>query len=455
MLSNPGNKTMTHGVNSIDVTLNATDADTNDQANLTYSAKITSPSNAPVTVTHSGNVFTFTLSGIVSGTFTVQATASDGLATSSPVTFTITMPNHAPVFDTTPTDITAAHDTTPPTVSISATDADNDSLTYGASVTRYTALYDLKTKYALAVDATHAQNYGGANEKWLRGAGNKFFFIKPDGTFYQWNGTLHKATGTKLATLPPSVYSDTSLLYAAVNPPTTPGTATLSGSDVTITPATNFVGVFQVKFTVTDGYVITSKTVWVTFTNVPVTLAAISNQTMSAGTSLDVSLNVSDPDGDSLTSKVDIQGYNQLYNLDKQYGFFVDPTGYHQNFHFQNEKWIRAASGKWYAIKPNGQLWLLGNTNIRGGAGAFATLIATLDTSVYSDPTLLTKAYYNETTKTFSTAPTAPSVTYSLNSSNTVLTLTPPSGFTGVFQVTVTFSDGPSTASRTFFVTVS
>jgi hypothetical protein len=51
-----------------------------------------------------------------------------------------------------------------------------------------------------APSSAFAQNYGGQNEKWLTGSAG-MYFIKPDGSFYLWDGTLHQATGTLMATL--------------------------------------------------------------------------------------------------------------------------------------------------------------------------------------------------------------------------------------------------------------
>ena len=38
-------------------------------------------------------------------------------------------------------------------------------------------------------------NYGGQNEKWLLG-NDGWYFVKPDGTLWKWDGTAHQATGT-------------------------------------------------------------------------------------------------------------------------------------------------------------------------------------------------------------------------------------------------------------------
>jgi hypothetical protein len=340
-----------------------------------------------------GSQFTFQTPTNFAGQFTVTATAKDGF-TSTPNTFTITMPNHAPKFPTTlgviylnQDTIFMHHDTTK-TLDFSAaptlvTDADNDSLTFGAQVTGYTG--------------------------------------------------------------------------------TAPASVLVSGSQVTIIPNQNFVGTFSVKFTASDGYVTTSKTVQVRVTNSAVTLAKIPNQTATAGGTLDLQLTPGNPDGDTLTAKASVQGYSLAYSLDKQYGFYLDSSGLHQNFHYQNEKWIKSTNGNWYAIKPDGSLWLLGNTNVRGGANAFAQQIAQLDSSYWSDPSQLYNAYYDESTQQFSAAPKPPdNVTATIVQDSNDPTkydlsvdLTQNSSFTGTFQVTVTFSDGPSTVTRTFLVTVS
>ena len=56
-------------------------------------------------------------------------------------------------------------------------------------------------------------NWGGRQEKWVRGDG-RWFFITPDGKFFRWNGAAG-ANGTMVTTLAASYYDDTATLASA------------------------------------------------------------------------------------------------------------------------------------------------------------------------------------------------------------------------------------------------
>ncbi len=109
---------------------------------------------------------------------------------------------------------------------------------------------------ALSQDLTLTQqsptfflNYGGQNEKWLQGNDGQYF-IRPDGTFYKWDGTPNQATGTLMATLDRDYYTHIQRLYQA-----TLNTFSVSIADNTliVTPAVGFLGKFWVQVQVNDG----------------------------------------------------------------------------------------------------------------------------------------------------------------------------------------------------------
>ena len=79
----------------------------------------------------------------------------------------------------------------------------------------------LDQKYGLALSGTDRQNYGGQEERWLKGA-NGWFYITQAGDFYRWNGKAVKQKsplgGTLLASPGIPYYRDISLLHAAKNP---------------------------------------------------------------------------------------------------------------------------------------------------------------------------------------------------------------------------------------------
>ena len=57
-------------------------------------------------------------------------------------------------------------------------------------------------------------NWGGLNEKWLQGTNDVWYFIRPDGRFYEWHGGSIE-NSTLLYTLDPLYHTDPELLYEA------------------------------------------------------------------------------------------------------------------------------------------------------------------------------------------------------------------------------------------------
>jgi hypothetical protein len=316
-------------------------------------------------------------------------------------------------------------------VPLLATAPNNVSLTYsGFAVSQ---AYGLWSQYEFFSDGNLDFNYGGQQEKWFQGSGSAWFFILPSGSVYQWDGTLNQATGTFIATLPISYYNDPSLLYNAQagNPV---ATVTASGSVLTITPSAGFTGTFDVRATVTDGTFAVSRYITVTATsaNQPPVLSSLSDGNIARGTSYTVALSASDTDGDPLTYGG--SAVSQAYRLKVGFGFFSDGNLYF-NIYGQQEKWFQGAAGTWYFILPSGALYQWDGTANQ----ATGTLLATLDVSYYADPSRL----YN------ATAGATVSVT------GNMLTVTPDANFTGVLTVTATASDGFTTVSQIFTLTVS
>jgi hypothetical protein len=124
------NQTMAHALHQLTLSLSASDSNA---APIAYSAQVL-PANGqtpPVTLALQGNQLTISPALSVVGTFTVQVSASDGQTTVSK-SFTVTVTDSAPVLAPI-ANVTASHgqDTV---VTLSATDAKGDALTYSAQV---------------------------------------------------------------------------------------------------------------------------------------------------------------------------------------------------------------------------------------------------------------------------------------------------------------------------------
>jgi hypothetical protein len=208
------------------------------------------PGTVPATVTTAGNVVTITTDAGFVGAFGVRVTVSDGTQSATQLfKVTRTAPVDRPPVLAAIADQTLAAGQTSLTVPLSASDPDGDPLAYSAGAV--SLAYYLDQTLGLATDGNLWLNWGGRNEKWVTGAGGQWYFILPDGSLYRWDGST-AATGTFVAYLGPSYWSDPSTLYNATNTPV-PVTLSFSGNQLTVTPNSGFDGSFRVTVTVDDG----------------------------------------------------------------------------------------------------------------------------------------------------------------------------------------------------------
>jgi hypothetical protein len=249
-----------------------------------------------------------------------------------------------------------------------------------------------------------------------------------------------------VAHLGTSVYTDPSQLWNAQNTAVAT-TLGIAGDVLTITPNAGYTGTFVIIASVSDGQASASQSFRVTV-NAPPTLAAIPGQSIPAGQSGTVTLQGSDPDGDTLTYSAQAES---LPNWLKQtYGIYEDLNGYYTNNRGQQEKYLRgkfSADGYnngggdyWYYILPNGDLYEF--TPPYTNLSLTGALVAHLGTSVYTDPSQLWNAQNT-------------AVATTLGIAGDVLTITPNTGYTGAFVIIASVSDGQANASQALKVTVS
>ncbi len=326
------------------------------------------------------------------------------------------------------------------TVPLSATDADGDPLTFSA--TAQSLAYVLDQQLGLAFTGNLYLNYGGANEKWLLGSGDLWYFIKPNGELWRWDGTPNQATGTLIGNVGSSYYTQINLLYSAVaNQPH--AALSISGTTLTIDRENGFVGGVVVTVTVNDGRGGTdSKTFTVTVTdtsvNNPPVLAPINNQTVPPSQDIiTVSLSATDADGDPLTYSATAQSL--AYVLDQQLGLTFTGNLY-LNWGGLNEKWLLGSGDQWHFIKPNGELF-----RWDGSSQATGALIGNVGSSYHTQINLLYDAVVNQ-----------PHAALSISGTTLkTLTIDRENDFFGSVVVTVTVSDGRGGFdSKTFTVTV-
>jgi hypothetical protein len=76
---------------------------------------------------------------------------------------------------------------------------------------------ELDASLNLHSQGSYAANWGGWNEKWIKGDGNAWYFITPSGGFYEWSGQ-GMANNRFLAALDPSYYARPDRLHEAAPP---------------------------------------------------------------------------------------------------------------------------------------------------------------------------------------------------------------------------------------------
>jgi aspartyl/asparaginyl beta-hydroxylase (cupin superfamily) len=299
-----GNKSVNEGA-TLNFTLSATDADGN---TLTYSA-----SNLPsgATFTPSTRTFTWTPTYDQAGSYTaVLFTVSDGTATDSgSITITVNNVNRAPILAAIGNK--SVNEGATLNFTLSATDADGNTLTYSASNLPSGATFTPSTR-----TFTWTPTYSQA------GSYTAVLFTVSDGTATDSESItitvnnvnrapILAAIGNKSVnegatlnfTLSATDADGNTLTYSASNLPSgatfTPSTRTFSW-----TPTYDQAGSYTaVLFTVSDGTATDSGSITITVNNVnraPI-LAAIGNKSVNEGTTLSFTLSATDADGNALT----------------------------------------------------------------------------------------------------------------------------------------------------------
>ncbi len=309
---------------------------------------------------------------------------------------------------------------------LEATDADSgDTLTFSAAAR--SGEYYLDQTLGLSFTGDLFLNYGGLEEKWLLGGDETtWYYLTPDGAFYEWHGggVLNR---TWLAQLDPATYADPALLYDAQPSVVPPAVVSVAGNTVTVNPEAGFVGTISIEVSVSDGTLTDSQLVLVdVLANEAPTVAEPGNQSLpTTQDTLDVALSGSDPNNDALTFSATVQSGE--YYLDQTIGLSFTGDLFQNWSGSLDEKWLLADSQEWYFITPDGNLWrwLGGGRNI----GANSELVATLSPATYTDPSLL-----------YDAQPDAP-VPAAVTVAGSTLTLDPNAGFVGTFSVLVTATD--------------
>jgi hypothetical protein len=393
------------------------------------------------------------------GTFRVMVTASDGLlSTTQYVTVTAT--------DTAPAITVSNNGSTipqggnqsfpagsfPQTDTVAVTDAGGGTLTSTASVSTYDPAFTLEQRYQFQGlgDMTFGAPAYVLNANSNNSYGNNYFLLSPTGGVYPYDGSgsyAHTfANVAPLANLGSIYFDDPSLLFNAqpavnysqlYNLQLQYGFQALgvltadATADVLQADANNSFGNPYYLLSPAGGLYAYDGSGSYAHTFANVTPIATLDPSVYANPAL-------------LTGALASPGlYSQLLAVEQQY----DLTGI---------AYLVAGSPAYVLSSPinnaNGNPYYLLNTNgnlyAYDGSGSYtqtfsnsANVVATLDPSIYGNPTLLTSAK-------------SPVVATGVRASlvNGTLTLNAPSTFVGTFQVTVTATDGSLSSSQTFSV---
>ena len=403
--------------------------------------------NPHVTFTFTGNQLALGCDPSFLGSFTVTVSVSAGSATASQ-SFTVAVTQRAPVFSAIQNQ-SMAHSQKTLTVNLTVSNPDNDPLVLSARVLAPSQqAYNLSQTLGLTYSGSYWLNYFGQQEKWLLGtpiassSANQWYCILPDGELRRAGTSAADmlAAGALVATFDSSFYQDPSLLWNAQPPVAAPATFAFTGNQLVVTPAASVIGTFNVQVTLTSGAINLTQTFHITVLDSAPVLASVPSQTMVHGKSLTVTLAASDPDGDLLSLAAQTVAPSQQA-IDLAHNLGLTYTGsYYTNTFGQGEKWLEGGT-TWYCLLPNGELRRAGTS--AASMLASASLVATLDTGYFLDPSLLWNAANY----------VAPQVAYVFHGNQ--LTISTAANFAGSFVVEASVTDGALTARQAFQVTVS
>ncbi|MCI0376599.1 MAG: proprotein convertase P-domain-containing protein [Gemmataceae bacterium] len=425
--------------------------------------------NTPAALTFGGSGANRTLKitpiAGLTGTTTITVTVTDPEGLSAQDSFILTV-NTKPTITNVP-DLTVSHTATVSHSPFTANDTDPGHLiTLTNQVFDFAELraFELDQLLGLFFTGNYSQNFAGRNEKWVRAANdaNNWYIIEQDGKFSKWNGgssfTLVETLTKAYWEMPPLLHdaaaagAPSALAGWTITPNVPMATTPPINGPLVVDPPNNFVGKARVILSVSDGIDTVIDTFNVTVTNNAPTFNALGNVTIShTQDSVGVPIaNINDLDADAVTLSATVYAHTPAalaWALDQQLGLFF--TGnYFQGSSGFNEKWMRAANdnNNWYTIRPNGDFH-------KWNGGSSFTLIATLDGSFWTTPTLLHEATQPAQAPMENPPSFAPNPVTVFPGSST-LTLDPVDTFGGELLVMVGATDNLTPSSRFFKLTV-
>ncbi|MCX5677294.1 MAG: C2 family cysteine protease [Planctomycetota bacterium] len=361
---------------------------------------------AAVALAVAGNCLVIDPDAGFAGRFLVDVTATNGAAQATG-SFAVTVTNAAPVLDI--IDQAMSHRQDRLVLSLPATDPGGDTVQYTASA-RPCGLeaYELKAR----LDLVRYINWGGSGQKWLQSRSGAWFLLAADGKVRRFtSGQVEGQVGAEY-------YANPQLLIDAQAPAPLDVSVAVAGNQLIIDPADGYAGKFQVSVTASDGLVQVQDAFIVTVANTAPVLA-LANQTLPhTQDALTLTLPATDADGDAVTYTASVSTGGALaQELRGRLGLTSYASQYN-NCSGRGEKWLLGTGG-WFYMLSDGKVYR-SNGQLEGQ----------VDTEYYADPQRLFQVQAGGT----------PAVAVSIAGNR--LTIDPPDGYSGRFQVIVTASDG-------------
>jgi hypothetical protein len=384
-------------------------------------ALITTAESLPVQLSITDNVLTIDPAMTFVGDFDVELTTTVS-GVSSPQTFRVDVTNETPTISPL-SDITMSAGSTQ-VVDLIVSDLDNDEVTITASMagSADSQLVEEFGLYGEQGDNDWGFNWGGQQERWLRGDGDAWFFLLPDGSVNRWQGSFESSE--QVGSVSTEVYNNPQLLLDGEDPVI--DVAVVNGQ-LEITSASQ-IGTFEVTVEVSDPFTTTTTTFEVTVTNEAPELD-LDNIDLAAGETVEINLPMIDADGQAISYEVEIIDPSlPQFDID-----FVDQGSFYTNYLGNNERWLRDSDGQWYFVLEDGNFYRWDDSF------EASELLAELGSDYYEDPNLLLE-------------PPALAVTATIE--NGVLFIASAEGYVGVLEIRVTASDGYQEVTTSFQLNV-
>ncbi len=168
-------------------------------------------------------------------------------------------------------------------VTLSATDANNDPLTYSARVVDLAATaWTLDSQHGFNTTGNYTLNKAGANEKWIRDRNLAWFVILPSGELRRWAGSLGDTLKpvNLVTTFDATYWADPAKIVYAPYVAPLPVSLSFVGNRLTIQETKSYAGTFTIVASVSDGTSIASRSFTVTAGSSAPVLTSVPNQTM-------------------------------------------------------------------------------------------------------------------------------------------------------------------------------